>query len=129
MRQWPITLGGYFAVTIHMCLKGHNCYHFISDTVGHELGNSLKMQWLQVGILAGRTLRQRHCTLEYYVRYCNLCNRKQRRLSFFSGGATDLEKITTTNKIFPLPLLCHTLLPIMQMHNSSLSNNHNRCNF
>ena len=63
-HQWHFTFGGYFAITIHVCLYSHNCYNSGSFDVVHGLCSCLKMQWLCVGIIADRALGQRKHTLE-----------------------------------------------------------------
>ena len=70
----------------------------------------------------------------------NFYNRKQRRISFFSDDAPNLNE-TTSNEIFPLPSTVSDIVTSNteignssvsnrpQMHNSSLSDNNNKGNF
>ena len=52
-----------------MCLSCHNC---ASDAVVLEWCTCLEIQWLLAEILAGRTLRERQCTLEGEAQYVNV---------------------------------------------------------
>ena len=54
-----------------MCLYCHNCYNSASDNVVHRLCTYLEMQWLRVGMLAGRAVRERQFTLVGEGRYVN----------------------------------------------------------
>ena len=56
-----------------MYLYCHNCYNFASDTLAHGKCTGLEMKWLwTIGILIGRALRERQCTLEKEAQYMNV---------------------------------------------------------
>ena len=55
-----------------MCLYCHNYYDTASDVVAHGEYTNLQIQRLRVGILAGRAVRERQCTLEGEARYVNV---------------------------------------------------------
>ena len=57
------------AIIIHVCLYCHNS---ASNAVAPGYRTGLEIQWLWVGILAGKALKQRHCTLEGKGRYVNV---------------------------------------------------------
>ena len=55
-----------------MCLYCHNCYNSASDAVACGYCTGLEIQWVRVGILAGKALRERQCTLEGEAQYANV---------------------------------------------------------
>ena len=48
------------------------CVYIAIIAVARGQCTGLKMQWLQVGILAGRAFRERQCTLEGETWYVNV---------------------------------------------------------
>ena len=68
-----------------MYLYYHNCFTSASDAVVHGYCTSLKLQWLWVGILAGKALRERQFTLEGEARYVNVRSSVHRKEVYIGG--------------------------------------------